>query len=116
MSGEVPSSVFHGASGRVFTDQAVAMHMELPRNKAVELGIVNIFAQGGGDTIKFPEDGFVVTDTIVNGEKRNFAEYLTSKQIDTRIPLVADYYGVAVNVSIQAVDTAAGKVARARLI
>ena len=35
----------------------------------------------------------------------NFAEYVTDKKIDTRLPLVANYSGAMINISFQSVDT-----------
>ncbi|HYW83879.1 MAG TPA: hypothetical protein VFB30_11520, partial [Spirochaetia bacterium] len=39
-----------------------------------------------------------------------FAEYLSEKNTDTRLPLVADYSGAMINTSFQEVDKTCGKV------
>jgi len=106
--GKVTPKVF--ANGQVYTDKAVALHVALPAGKAAEVGIVNIFSQSDRDTITFPTTSFKVTDAYVNGEKRNFAEYVKAKGLDSKLPLVADYYGSSINVSFQSVDADKGEV------
>jgi hypothetical protein len=87
-------------------DSAVVMHVTLPPTQVAEIGYLNIFEQGQGDTITFPKDGFYARDAYINGVKTNFAQYVTQKHLDTRLPLVADYFGSMVNVSFQSVDIA----------
>ncbi|MBK8905787.1 MAG: hypothetical protein IPM53_31685 [Anaerolineaceae bacterium] len=85
-------------------DKAVVFHIELPPHKAADVQIINIFQQGEGDTITFPADGFQAEDAFVNGKKVNFATYITQNHIDTRLPLVADMYGVMINTSFLQVN------------
>jgi hypothetical protein len=99
------AKAFSGEARDADPTRAVAMHVHLPPTRAVEVGIVNLFHQGTGDTIKFAESGFSVGEAIINGERRNLAAYIRERGLDTRCPLVADYYGVGINVSIQAVDS-----------
>ena len=47
---------------------------------------------------------------MINGQKWNFAEYISQNKIDTKLPLVADYCGAMINTSFQSVDQAAKKV------
>ncbi len=91
-------------------NEAVVFHVELPPNKVADIQLVNIFDQGNGDTIKFPEDGFSAQEAIVNGERVNFATYIEQNQIDIKLPLVADVYGAHINTSFQNVDTDAKRV------
>lgn len=102
--GRVRPKVFDGVSGTSSETMALAMHAELPEDVFARACIVNLFKAGTGDVLSFPERGFVVTDCYVNNIKKNFAEYLIEKKIDTREPLVASYMGAMVNVSIQQVD------------
>jgi len=108
--GHKTPKVFNGQTGEAFEEGALVLQAVLPPGKVAEIGIVNLFEQGDGDTLVFPSDGFVVKSVLVNGEKQNFADYLKDKQLDTRLPLVADYYGVQVNISFQAVHEAEGTV------
>jgi len=102
--GKIAPKVFNGVTGESTDSKAVAMHFTLPQGKQASIGIVNLFHQGKGDTISFEEEGFSVVNCIVGGKKINFSEYLKLKNIDTRLPLVADYSGTMVNVSFQSVD------------
>lgn len=98
--------VFNGHKQGKLVNEAVVMHFKLPQNKQANIGIINLFKQGGGDSIQFPKDGFTASDCLINGQSANFADYLKAKTIDTRLPLVADYHGAMINVSFQQVDSA----------
>ncbi len=97
-------SVFCGTTGELVEDGAVVMHATLPATRVADVRVVNIFEQGDGEKISFPADGFDVRSAWVDGVETNFAEYIRREGLDTRVPLVADFYGVMVNVSFQAVD------------
>ena len=102
--GKATPKVFNGLTGKMMTNGAVVMHVKLPATQVAEVGIVNLFEQGSGDTITFPSDGFAVSKVFVNGVETNFADYVAAKKVDIRFPLVSDYYGAPVNVSFQNVD------------
>lgn len=108
--GQTTPKTFDGTTATSYEHRAVVYHIELPKNKIVDIQIVNIFQPGGGDTITFPADGFHVTEAYVNGTKVNFAEYLDQNKIDTKLPLVADMYGAMINTSFQQVDSVEKKV------
>ncbi len=103
--------VIDGLTGEYFSDRAVALHVKLKPGVWANVDTVNIFEQGTGDEITFPDAGFEVGSCKINGETRNFAEYLTSSKIDSKLPMVADYSGAMINVSFQTIDEKAGKVA-----
>lgn len=102
--GKVTPKVFNGQTQAVFEDGAVVLHAALPPTQVAEVDYLNIFEQGNGDTITFLQDGFSAREACINGIRMNFAEYVTQKGLDTRLPLVADYFGAMVNVSFQSVD------------
>ncbi|HTP28450.1 MAG TPA: hypothetical protein VMK12_22685 [Anaeromyxobacteraceae bacterium] len=102
--------VFDGTSAEALDKQAVVMHVALPPGKVAELGIINIFKESDGPAITFPSSGFTATMVDVDGEKRNLAEFIKEKGLDTRAPLVADYCGTSINVSFQSVDHEKGEV------
>jgi hypothetical protein len=102
--------VYDGRTPTGMTDGAVVMRVHLPPGKVAEVGIFNLFEPGDGDLITFPESGFSAETALVNGERVNFAQYAAEKKLDQRLPLVADYYGVKVNISFQSVDPKAGQV------
>lgn len=102
--GKVTPKAVNGKTGELSDVKGIAMHCRLPEGKIASIGIINMFRQGDGDVITFPKEGFTAGDCLVNGGKANLAEYIVSRAIDTQLPLVADYCGTMVNVSIQNVD------------
>ncbi len=98
------AKVFDGRTGEASHTTAVVMHVPLPAGLVAKTDIINLFEQGAGDTLTFPEDGFSAAECKVNGKPRNLAEYLAEVKADTKWPLVADYAGAQINVSFQAVD------------
>jgi hypothetical protein len=102
--GKLKPKIFLGGRNKILENGAVVCHLKLPNTHVPEIGIVNIFEQGSGDTIIFPETGFTVRVVEVNGIKTNFADYIHRKKLDTKLPLVADYSGAMINVSFQSVD------------
>jgi hypothetical protein len=102
--GKLPPRIFNGVTGKNLAEGAVVMHLTLPDNLSAELDIVNLFVQGHGDSIRFSEDGFSAKQAIINGVSQPFARYLKEKNVDTRLPLVADFGGAMINTSFQGVD------------
>lgn len=98
-----PKVGFGPASGMLSDKQAVAMHVTLPEHQQAKIQICNLFKQSDGDTLTFKTNGFVAESVSVNGQDWKFSDYIKEKNIDTRLPLVANYSGVMVNVSIQEV-------------
>ena len=93
--------VFNGISAEAIEDDAIVMHAQLPANKIADIGILNMFEQGDGDRITFPESGFSTKEAFINGAKLNFGEYLRQNRLDKRLPLVADYFGAMLNTTFQ---------------
>jgi hypothetical protein len=108
--GKMTPKTFNGQTGEASEQTAIVMHVTLPPGKTIDVGIVNIFEQSAGDTLMFPENGFSCTDVVVNGVKENFVAYIERNKLDTKLPLVADYYGALINISFQNVDQATGEV------
>jgi tetratricopeptide (TPR) repeat protein len=108
--GKDKPKVFNGKTGEAFSDEALACHVSLPAGKAAAVEIVNIFERSDGPDIRFDTDGFAVTDCSIDGKRVNFARWLTQNEVDTQLPLIADYSGALINVSIQSVDQEAGRV------
>ncbi len=108
--GKVRPKVFDGTTAESLEDQAAVMHVALPPGKRAEVAILNIFEKGTGPAITFPATGFSATTAQIEGRERSFAEYVHEAGLDTRLPLVADYWGARINVSFQAVDRSKGEV------
>ena len=96
--------VFDGETGTSYTTDGVVMHVALPPSVAADIDIINLFTQGDGPAISFPEDGFSVGDCMIDGATKNFASWCQAHKVDTKLPLVADYAGAMVNVAIRAIE------------
>jgi hypothetical protein len=103
---EAGPAVFDGTQSLAMENGAVVLHVELPANKLAEIDIVNIFEQGDGDTITFTKDDFFVTTALINGQPRNFADYLFENAVDTRLLLVANLNDAMINTSFKSLDFA----------
>jgi Family of unknown function (DUF6976) len=98
------------AGSEAFADRAVAMHIALPAGKFAKLDIINLFEQGAGADVEFASEGFETTDGCrIDEASGNLAAYIEANRIDTKLPLVADYNGAMINVSIRDVDAKSGK-------
>lgn len=103
--GEVTPKVYLGSSGESSAQDAVVMHCRLPEKKRARIDIVNVFRQDpDGETILFDKAGFTASRAIINGRPQSLSRYLMSKDIDTKLPLVSNFYGAMVNVSFREVD------------
>lgn len=98
--------VFNGQQGLVSDQHAVVLHAQLPDHLSASIHIINLFEQGQGDIFVFPKTDFHAQTCLVNGQEANFADYLLSRKIDTRLPLVANYCGAMINVSFQGINEA----------
>ena len=101
---QLSPKIYTGTQAKGIENGAVVYHIELPSNKMAEIDILNIFEQGEGDTITFPEDGFSATEVQINGQPQNFAEYLQKNNIDARLLLITDLYGAKINISFKQMD------------
>ncbi len=98
------AKVYDGTSGESYTDKAVAMYIKLPEGKTAMINMINIFTDDKTDpVIRFYDNDLSVTKCSINGQDIDFAEYIEKKNIDTKMPLVADYNGSYINTSIKGV-------------
>lgn len=79
---------------------AVAIHAKIHENKVARTEIINLYEQGSGDIITFPKNGFDSSVCIVNGKKQSLYEYMVNNKIRESLPLVANYSGASINISI----------------
>jgi hypothetical protein len=92
-------------------DKAAAMHVSLPPGITAHVDIINLFEPGDGDSILFAADGFIAAEPCeVRGRRMTLAAHIAERGIDTRLPLVANYNGAMVNVSIESIDPSNGTV------
>jgi len=107
IAGQTPIAA-NGQTSEYYSDKAVALHVCVPDDKIVSIGIVNIFSQDeDSPIIEFSREGFSVEKCFVNGKEVVFAEYIEQNGIDTKYPLVGDYSGANVNVSFKAIENGA---------
>ncbi|MFK7799830.1 MAG: hypothetical protein AB8E82_20410 [Aureispira sp.] len=99
--GSITPNVVNGATGEVFENGAVVLHGALPDSKYAEVDLVNIYEQGDGDTFTFEEDAFNCIFCNINGQPANLAQYYVDNNIDLDLPLVADYAGASINISVK---------------
>lgn len=98
-----------GTTSSLSDKHAVAIHISMDsKNQLPSIGIVNPFLQSPQHSISFQKTGFEVENCIIDGREVNFSEYIEKNDINIKMPLVADYCGTNVNVSIKSV--AGGKV------
>jgi hypothetical protein len=99
--GSLMPQVFNGLTGDISENMAVVLHGELPNNKYAEVDLINIYEQGAGDTFTFEEDAFNCIFCTINGQPANLAQYYVDNKIDLDLPLVADYAGASINISVK---------------
>ena len=108
--GTVRPQVFEGRTLTAFENACVVLHITLPETRTAEIGIINPFHPDQGDALEFPEPGFRTQQVLVNGKPTHFGTYLTERQVDLQLPLVAEHGGTTVNVSFETVDISNGEV------
>jgi hypothetical protein len=96
--------VVDGRTGMAYADAGIALYVELPSDWAAEIDIINPFSQSDGPDIVFPETAFSCSACSIDGHTANFARFLLDGRVDTRLPLVANYGGTPVNVSVRAIN------------
>jgi hypothetical protein len=103
--------VIDGRAGTFHEDAVVVAHVTLPDDKIASISILNPFAARDEHIIRFDTQSFSTETCTVNGERRRLAEFLQAEDYaDGRLPLIGDFSGAPINVSIQAVDGASGRV------
>jgi len=100
--GKVTPKVYDGRTGTKFEDRAVVAYVHLPAGKQLSIEIVNLFEPDDGDVLQFDQVGSVTRSCRVNGEPTDFAAYIRGRGMEGgQLPLVGDYAGAYVNVSLQ---------------
>ena len=106
-TGQTPIAV-NGKTTECCSSTAVALHIQVPGDKIVVIGIVNIFTPNeNGPVIEFYEDGFTVDKCLVDGREVVFADYIAQSGIDTKLPLIGSYSGTGINVSFKKIENGA---------
>jgi hypothetical protein len=102
--GQTPIAV-NGLTGEVFSDEAVALHLEVQSGKTAVINIVNIFEHDeNSPVVKFTQKGFSVKNCLIDGKETALAGYIAENGIDTKLPLIGNYSGTGINVSFRAIE------------
>ena len=101
VSGQTPIAV-NGQTRECYASKAVVLHISVPDDKLVNIGIVNIFGQDeNSPTIEFADEGFSAKTCLVDGKEAVFADYIAENNINTKFPLVGEYSGAGINISFK---------------
>jgi hypothetical protein len=110
--GKAAPKVYDGRTRAKYSDRAVVAYVTLPPGKMASVEIVNLFEPDDGDVLRFPKTSFEVRDCEINGRTTNLAEYVAARGLsDCHLPLVGDFGGAHINVSMQTVDFPGRRVA-----
>lgn len=103
--------VFDGQTGQAHEDGAVVAHVRIADDRLASVEIINIFEPGDGEVLQFDETGFEVGECTVGGRRMRLLDYLESVgAADGKLPLVGDFAGAHLNVSVQTLDGPGGRV------
>lgn len=108
--GKITAKIFDGRQPIAYDEGAIVMRIFLPEGKVADMGIINIFEPGNGATIQFDHDGFSTKEAMVDGKKRDLAQYLAEVKADSQLPLVADYCGAIINIGVRSIAPEKGEV------
>jgi hypothetical protein len=102
--GQTPVTV-NGTTGEVYLDKAAVLHLEVPAGKTVGINIINIFTQDElSPVIEFTKEGFNIETCLVDGKEVVFADYIQQNNLNIKLPLVGDYSGNGVNISLKSIE------------
>ncbi|WP_051786427.1 DUF6976 family protein [Endozoicomonas numazuensis] len=111
LNSEDQPKIYNGTNGSSSSDQAVALHLELPEGQMADLEIFNIHKPNpDSPLIEFDDNSFEVTDCKVDGQPMNFTQFIQDRKLDIQSPIICDYAGASINVCIQNIDEDSGKV------
>ena len=109
--GSATPKVYDGRSAQKYENRAVVAYVTLPDERLASVEIVNLFEPDDGDVLRFDSTSFEVDSCEVNGRRVNFAQYIRERRLDGgTLPLVGNFAGAHLNVSLQTVGEAGGKV------
>ncbi|MEC9434196.1 MAG: hypothetical protein VYD87_14945 [Pseudomonadota bacterium] len=104
--------IFDGRACARHEDGAALLHVETRPGVVADLSIANPFRLGDDPGLRFvfAETGFAARTAFVGGEEVALAPLFASGRADRRLPLMANYAGALINVSVREVDEATGTV------
>lgn len=105
------AQVVDGTTGQFHADAVVVAHVSLPASKMASISIVNPFERSAGPVIQFEATGFHATHCLIDGKRHSLSDFLIEHgNRKGRLPLIGNFSGANINVSIQSIDTVSGNV------
>lgn len=102
--GHARSKIYDGSRRLKFEDGAVVIHVTLPSDQFASLETINVFDRRENSVVRFPREGTLVNECTFNGEPALFGDLLAlNGDPQGRLPLLGDFQGASLNVSIQQV-------------
>ena len=96
--------VVDGQTGEFYTDKAVVMHVKLPHERIASISTINMFEPNkNGPVIEFLEDATRVGTCLIDGVEVSLNEYLKEHKMDSRLPIIGEYFNANINTTIFAV-------------
>ena len=109
--GSATPKVYNGHDGTIYADAVIVTHISLPPEHIASIETVNIFERDPRAVIRFPRTGFEATSCVINGKPAHLADFLLSHgDPDGKLPLMGDFAGANINVSVQHIDAETGRV------
>jgi hypothetical protein len=103
--------IYNGRTRQKFTDGVIAIHVTLPIGQIAVVDTINIFEREPSIVIRFSQNGTAATVCTVNGVQMRVADCLIKYgNADGKLPLIGDFAGASINVSIQTIDPYLGRV------
>jgi len=104
IAGQIPITA-NGLVAQTYSDAAVALHLELPADQYADINIINIFTPSDTSPVfEFPTEGFSVQKCLADGKEVVLADYIAETGMDTKLPLIGDYSGHGINISIKSIE------------
>jgi len=99
------SKVYLGAERLKSSEIMVAAHVSLPADKVATIQSINIFEPNMGHALRFAKTGYEIGDCTVDGRTVRLCDFLAEQgNKDGKLPLMGDYAGAFVNVSVKSID------------
>jgi hypothetical protein len=105
------SQVYQGSSGFKSSEHLVAAHVTLPPERVATIQSINIFEPDRSHVLRFSTTGYEIGECSVDGRTTRLSDFLAEQgNREGKLPLMGDYAGALVNVSVKSIDWDSGKV------
>jgi hypothetical protein len=109
--GKQKPKVYDGSDGSKHEDSVIVIHVALPPERIASIETINIFERDTRAVIRFSTTASEAVDCTINGQPGRLAEYFAGHgNAEGKLPLIGDFGGASINVSVQATDPLSGRV------